>query len=121
MTEHKIGVIMNGVTGRMGTNQHLMRSIVEIIKEGGVKISPGETIIPDPVLIGRDENKLKKLCLMSGIKKMSTDLDQVIYFEAQITGRRDEGIRKAVKARKHIYCEKPIATDPKQAMELYRL
>jgi predicted dehydrogenase len=128
MTEHKIGVIMNGVTGRMGTNQHLMRSIAEIIKQGGVRIGPGETIMPDPVLIGRDENKLKKLCMMSGVKKMSTDLDQaladsdnVIYFDAQITGRRAEGIRKAVLAGKHIYCEKPIATDTKQAMELYRL
>ncbi|HEY2648281.1 MAG TPA: Gfo/Idh/MocA family oxidoreductase [Puia sp.] len=128
MTEHKIGVIMNGVTGRMGTNQHLMRSIAEIIKQGGVRISPGETIMPDPVLVGRDENKLKKLCLMSGVKKMSTDLDQAladphnaIYFDAQITGKRAEGIRKAVKAGKHIYCEKPIAIDTKQAMELYRL
>jgi predicted dehydrogenase len=128
MTEHKIGVIMNGVTGRMGTNQHLMRSIAEIIKQGGVRLGPGETIMPDPVLIGRDENKLKRLCLMSGVKKMSTDLDQaladpnnVIYFDAQITGRRAEGIRKAVTSGKHIYCEKPIATDTKQAMELYRL
>ena len=119
---------MNGVTGRMGTNQHLMRSIVEIIKQGGVRISPGETIMPDPVLVGRDENKLKKLCLMSGVKKMSTDLDQaladpdnIIYFDSQITGRRAEGIRKAVKAGKHIYCEKPIATDTSKALELYRL
>jgi len=119
---------MNGVTGRMGTNQHLMRSIAEIIKQGGVKIGPGETIMPDPVLIGRDENKLKKLCQLSGVKKMSTDLDQVladpanvIYFNAQINGKRAEAIRKAAEAGKHIYCEKPIATDTMQAMELYEL
>ncbi len=128
MTEHKIGIIMNGVTGRMGTNQHLLRSISEIIKQGGVRIGPGETIMPDPILVGRDENKLQKLCLMSGVKKMSTDLDQaladphnVIYFDAQITGKRAEAVRKAVEAGKHIYCEKPIAADTKQALELYQL
>ena len=60
---------MNGVTGRMGTNQHLLRSIAEIIKQGGVKISPGETIMPDPVLVGRDENKLKKLAQLPGSPK----------------------------------------------------
>jgi predicted dehydrogenase len=125
---HKVGIIMNGVTGRMGTNQHLLRSINEIIKQGGVRISPGDTIMPDPVLIGRDENKLKKLCAMTGLTKMSTDLDTVlkdpaniIYFDAQTTGRRAEAVRKAVKAGKHIYCEKPIAVSTEVAMELFDL
>src|SRR5688572_26299718 len=128
MKEHKIGIIMNGVTGRMGTNQHLLRSIAAIISQGGVKINPGETIMPDPVLVGRDENKLQKLCDMSGITKMSTDLDlalsdpnNIIYFDSQTTTRRADGIRKAVKAGKHIYCEKPIAVSTKEAMELYEL
>jgi predicted dehydrogenase len=128
MKEHKIGIIMNGVTGRMGTNQHLLRSIVQIIKQGGVRINSGETIMPDPVLVGRDENKLQRLSSLSGVKKISTDLDQtltdpnnIIYFDSQITGKRAESIRKAVKAGKHIYCEKPIAVDTKEAMELYQL
>ncbi len=67
---HRVGIIMNGVTGRMGTNQHLMRSIVEIIKQGGVQCGPGEFIIPDPVLVGRDETKLRKLAEMSGVNEM---------------------------------------------------
>ncbi|MCC6287090.1 MAG: Gfo/Idh/MocA family oxidoreductase [Chitinophagaceae bacterium] len=128
MKEHKVGIIMNGVTGRMGTNQHLLRSIAEIIKQGGVKIAPGETIMPDPILVGRDENKLKKLCALSGVTKMTTNLSEVmadpyytIYFDSQTTTRRAEAVRKAVAAGKHIYCEKPIAIDTKEAMALYKL
>ena len=128
MKQHTVGIIMNGVTGRMGTNQHLLRSIAEIIKQGGVAIGPGETIMPDPVLIGRNENKLKKLCAITGITKMSTDLDEAlndpnntIYFDAQTTGRRADAVKKAVKAGKHIYCEKPIAVSTEVALELYDL
>src|SRR6187431_3056512 len=78
MKEHKIGIIMNGVTGRMGTNQHLLRSIAAIIKQGGVKISEEETIMPDPILVGRNSAKLEKLCELSGIKRMTTDLDEAL-------------------------------------------
>ena len=128
MKEIKVGIIMNGVTGRMGTNQHLLRSIAEIIKQGGVKVGSDETIMPDPVLVGRDENKLQRLCSLSGVKKMSTDLETVladpsniIYFDAQTTTRRAEAVKKAIKAGKHIYCEKPVAVSTEEALELYQL
>lgn len=128
MKEHKVGIIMNGVTGRMGTNQHLLRSIAEIIKQGGVKLGGGETIMPDPVLVGRDRSKLEKLSALSRVKKISTNLEEtladannIIYFDSQTTGRRADAVKLAVKAGKHIYCEKPIAVDTKTALELYKL
>lgn len=128
MKVHTVGIIMNGVTGRMGTNQHLLRSIAKIISQGGVKINRDEVIMPDPVLVGRNAVKLEELCRISGVKKMSTNVDEVltdphniIYFDSQTTGRRAEGVRKAVKAGKHIYCEKPISVDTATALELFKL
>jgi len=128
MKTHKIGIIMNGVTGRMGHNQHLLRSIVAIIRQGGVPLASGDVILPDPILIGRDADKLRKLSEASGVQKFSTDLDAVlrdpeypVYFDAQITFARAECVKRAIRAGKHIYCEKPLAADTQSALELVRL
>jgi predicted dehydrogenase len=128
MKEQKIGIIMNGVTGRMGANQHLLRSIIPIIKQGGVKCADGTTVIPDPVLVGRDIDKLNKLSNLSGLSKVTTQLQEAledqhnqIYFDAQTTGKRAEDVKKAIQAGKHIYCEKPVASGTEDALELYRL
>ncbi len=125
MKVHKIGIIMNGVTGRMGTNQHLIRSIKAIIDQGGVKLSDDETILPDPVLVGRSESKLKALAARVGVSRVSTNLDaelakpeNQIYFDSTLTGQRPTGVRKAIAAKKHIYCEKPTATTSKEALAL---
>ena len=125
-TEHKVGIIMNGVTGRMGMNQHLMRSIVAIIKQGGVKLNDREHIMPDPILVGRSNEKLEALAASSGISKWTTDLDRIlndpaylIYFDAQTTLLRHESVLKAIEAGKHVYCEKPIAVSTEEAYDLY--
>ncbi|MGG1516475.1 Gfo/Idh/MocA family oxidoreductase [Paenibacillus oryzisoli] len=128
MATATIGIIMNGVTGRMGTNQHLIRSILAIREQGGITMPNGDIVIPDPILVGRSETKLKALAGKFGIVRWSTDLDaclanpeDTIYFDAQSTVYRATCVRKAIAAGKHIYCEKPTATSLEESLELAQL
>ena len=122
-----IGIIMNGITGRMGKNQHLIRSIKAIMDEGGMQ-HQGQILMPDPILIGRNPGKLESIAKETGITKFSDNLDKVlederyaIYFDALITGLRVENVKKAAKAGKHIYCEKPTASSTQSALDLYKV
>ena len=112
----------------MGTNQHLVRSIVAIRDQGGVVVDEHTTIMPDPILTGRNEDKLKKLAAAYGIERWTTDLDaalanpdDILYFDSQQTLRRADSIKRAIAAGKHIYSEKPTATSTEAALELASL
>jgi predicted dehydrogenase len=134
MELRRIGIILNGVTGRMGTNQHLLRSILAIIKQGGVRISPDLALMPDPILTGRNENKLAELAARGGREigtgplKYTTDLDKAlsdpaypVFFDASGTLQRARFVEMATQAKKAIYCEKPTATTTDEALRLARL
>src|SRR5690606_40153377 len=121
-----IGNVMNGVTGRMGAIQHLVRSIVAIRDQGGVR-GPAGTIMPQPILVGRNRDKLASLAAAHGLERYYTDLDEAleqpdaeVYFDALATNLRAETVHKAIAAGKHVYCEKPIAEDVATALGLAR-
>ena len=127
MSERRVGIIMNGVTGRMGTNQHLVRSILEIRRQGGVALADGTRLLPDPLLVGRNAAKLEALAKAHGVERWSTDLDRAltdkqdtVFFDAASTQLRPTLLKRAIAAGKHIYCEKPVATTLAEAMSLYR-
>jgi predicted dehydrogenase len=127
MAVRRLGIVMHGVTGRMGTNQHLVRSILAIRAGGGVALRNGDHVMPDPLLVGRDANKLAALARAHGLERTSTDLDaaladprDAVFFDAATTTLRPELLDKAIAAGKHVYCEKPVATDLARALASVR-
>ena len=128
MAQKRLGIIMNGVTGRMGMNQHLIRSIAAIRAQGGVTLANGDRAMPDPILIGRNAEKIAALAKAHNIERWGTDLDKALanqddtlFFDAATTQMRPTLLAKAINAGKDIYCEKPVATNLKEAMDIYKL
>jgi predicted dehydrogenase len=127
MTTKRLGIVMHGVTGRMGMNQHLIRSIVAIRRDGGVLLKSGDRVQLDPILVGRDERKIKALAQKFEIERWGTDLGaaltnpaDTVFFDAATTEMRPKLLSMAIEAGKHVYCEKPVATNLEEALRIAR-
>jgi predicted dehydrogenase len=125
--QKRMGIVMHGVTGRMGMNQHLLRSILEIRRQGGVALKDGTRLMPDPILVGRNAAKVEALAKKHGLARWTTDLaaalkdpDDEIFFDAASTQLRPKLLKQAIRAGKHVYCEKPVSTTLAEAMDLYK-
>src|SRR3954465_12325972 len=124
----KLGIIMNGVTGRMGLNQHLVRSILAIREQAGVTLPNGDRVMPDPILVGRNAEKIAALGKQYGIARTTTDLaaalknpNDIVFFDAATTQMRADLVTQAIEAGKHIYCEKPVTDSLDKAIAIAKL
>src|SRR5450759_4823874 len=128
MASSVLRIAMNGITGRMGYRQHLVRSILPIRDAGGVELPDGSRVQVEPILVGRNEAKVRQIAAQQGVEHWTTDADAVIadpsvdiYFDAQVTSRRAAALTAAMRAGKHIYTEKPTAETLDEAVQLARL
>jgi len=128
MASSALRIAMNGITGRMGYRQHLVRSILSIREAGGVEQPDGTRVQVEPILVGRNADKVREIAARHGLEHWTTDVDAVItdpsvdiYFDAQVTSRRAAALTAAIKAGKHIYTEKPTAETLDEAVELARI
>jgi predicted dehydrogenase len=127
MVRRVLHVALNGVTGRMGYRQHLVRSLLSIREQGGVSLAGGATVYPEPILVGRNEARLREIAERHGLQRWSTSLDEVladpqveVYFDAQVTSAREASLGQAISAGKHVYTEKPVADSLDGAVRLAR-
>jgi predicted dehydrogenase len=127
MARKVMQVALNGVTGRMGYRQHLVRSLLSIRDQGGVPLPGGATVYPEPVLVGRSEARLREIAERHGLERWTTSLDDVLadpeveaYFDTQVTSVREQSLLRAISAGKHVYTEKPVADSLDGALRLAR-
>src|SRR5579859_8196309 len=127
MAQKVITIAMNGVTGRMGYRQHLIRSVLAIRDQGGLRVGSGTVLVPEPVLVGRSAEKLRAIAARHGLDRWTTSLDEVlsdpavdVYFDAQVTSAREVCLLHAIEAGKHVYTEKPVSASADGALALAR-